>query len=239
VKSRSIFVNAALSALYFAVSIQVEAQPERIIVHPRDNGRALVNPGMGWIFHNYDNNITTYTVDLAPSDVVQDFPGVSVVYMRLAWSYLEPQEGRYNWAILDTAMQKWVQAGKQVAFRFTASESGQEAGEFAMPRWVMEERAKGYFIKDGGIASSGPEWEPDFNDPIYLAKLDDLLAMAAARYDGNPDFAFVDVAFGEWGEGHTVTTTGVPTTWRLLLMETMGIGATAWARLRSRSEGGT
>ena len=187
------------------------AQVNRVIVHPQDNGHALVNPGMGWFFYDYDDDIQRYTVDLAPSDVVSDFPGVSVVYMRLAWSYLEPKEGQYNWAILDTPTQKWVQAGKKVAFRFTTSEGRpDEAGGFATPRWVEADGAKGYYLKDGHIAPSGPVWEPDFNDPIFLAKLDDFLTAAAARYDGNPNVAFIDVAFGLWGEGHTFSSTKIP-----------------------------
>ena len=201
----------ALLAFFLAFSSQIAAQTQRTAVHPNDNGQALVNPGMGWVFHHYDNNIKSYTVDLAPADVVPEFPGVSVVYMRLAWSYIEPSEGQYNWSILDTAMQKWVQAGKKVAFRFTSSEGRpNEAGGFATPRWVQEAGAKGYYLKDGHIAPSGPVWEPDFNDPVFLAKLSDFLAVAAERYDGDPNVAFIDVAFGLWGEGHTVASTKIP-----------------------------
>jgi hypothetical protein len=36
-------------------------------------------------------------------------------------------------------------------------------------------------------------WEPDYDDPVFLAKLDRYLAAMAARYDGNPEIAFVDV----------------------------------------------
>ena len=41
-------------------------QAERVVVQPKDTGGALINPGMGWMFHHYDNSLTTYTVDLAP-----------------------------------------------------------------------------------------------------------------------------------------------------------------------------
>lgn len=202
---------STLLALWLAAHAIAFGQAQRVIVHPKDNGHALANPGMGWFLYNYDDDIKRYTVNLAPSDVVPDFTGVSVVYMRLAWSYLEPSEGQYNWAILDTPMQKWVQAGKKVAFRFTTSEGRpEEAGGFATPRWVEEAGAKGYYLKDGKIVPDGPVWEPDYNDPIFIAKLDEFLAAAAARYDGNPNVAFIDVAFGLWGEGHTFGSTKIP-----------------------------
>lgn len=186
------------------------AQPARTVVQPKDTGAALINPGMGWMFHHYDNDITRYTVNLAPSDAVEEFPGVSSVYIRLAWSYVEPEEGKFNWAIVDTPMQKWVSAGKTVAFRFSTSE-GRPSEAYATPRWVEKAGAKGYNLTGRRITSDGPVWEPDFEDPIYLAKLDDFLAAAAARYDGNPHVAFVDVgSFGVWGEGHTVASTRLP-----------------------------
>jgi len=54
----------------------------------------------------------------------------------------------------------------------------------------------------------GLPWEPDFDDPVFLAKLDRFLAAAAARYDGDPNVAFVDVgSFGIWGEGQTFWST--------------------------------
>jgi hypothetical protein len=30
---------------------------QRVIVHPRDTGVALVNPGMGWILYYYDDDL--------------------------------------------------------------------------------------------------------------------------------------------------------------------------------------
>jgi hypothetical protein len=202
-------IVAACSAVFFSVAGQ---SAERTVVHPNDTGAALINPGMGLVFHHYDNNIKTYTVDLDPSDTVPEFPGVSTVYFRLAWSYLEPQEGRFNWTIVDTPMQKWIAAGKKVAFRFTTSEGrASEADGYATPRWVEQAGAKGYHLKDRKISPDGPVWEPDFDDPIFLQKLDNFLAAAALRYDGNPHVAFIDVgSFGVWGEGHTAASTHLP-----------------------------
>ena len=72
---------------------------ETITVRPEDTGRALINPGMGWTMHFYSNVARNYGSKLEPSDTLDDFPGVSTVYLRLPWDYLEPDEGRYHWAI--------------------------------------------------------------------------------------------------------------------------------------------
>lgn len=57
---------------------------------------------------------------------------------------------------------------------------------------------------------NGPFWEPDYADRVFLEKHDRFLAAAAARYDGNPNVAFIDVgSFGVWGEGHTFASTRI------------------------------
>ncbi|MDP2996204.1 MAG: DUF4832 domain-containing protein [Bryobacterales bacterium] len=184
---------------------------ERVVVRPQDTGAALINPGMGWMFQHYDNDIRRYSVDLDPSDGVEEFPGVSSVYIRLAWSYIEPEEGKFNWPIVDTAAQRWLTKGKTVAFRFSCAESHRDQ-PYATPEWVRKAGAKGYhFIPGKGLAPDGPWWEPDYDDPVFLDKLDRFLAAAAARYDGNPEVAFIDVgSFGVWGEGHTGSSTRLP-----------------------------
>jgi hypothetical protein len=187
-----------------------QTQPGRVVVQPKDTGSALVNPGMGWQLHHYDNGIVRYGLELEPSDTVDDFPGMGSIYLRLAWSYLEPEEGKFNWSFVDTPMQRWVAKGKQVAFRFSCSESG-ATQPFATPEWVRKAGAKGYFVSRKGIDPEGKIWEPDYDDPIFLEKLDHFLAAAAARYDGNPAVAFIDVgSFGVWGEGHTGATSRLP-----------------------------
>jgi hypothetical protein len=177
---------------------------DRCIVRPIDTEAALVNPQMGWTFHYYSNVITNYGSRLEPSDTLDDFPGLSVIYLRLPWSFIEPNEGVFNWSIVDTPAQRWIDKGKQVAFRFSCAESWIR---YATPKWVEQAGAKGYNFSPGKLRDDGPYWEPNYADPVFLEKLDHFLA-AAARYDGNPNVAFIDVgSFGVWGEGHTFHST--------------------------------
>ena len=180
-----------------------------VVVRPQDTGTALTNPGMGWVLHHYDNSPFNYGGRLEPSDTVDDFPGVTVVYLRIAWSYLEPQEGRFNWSVLDTPAQRWLDKGKQIALRISCCEG---SPRYATPEWVRLAGAKGYFFTGGkGVDPNGRAWEPDYDDPVFLEKLDHFLAALAVRYDGNPEVAFIDVgSFGVWGEGHTFWSTKIP-----------------------------
>jgi hypothetical protein len=184
---------------------QREAQPpdsSRIIVKPQDTGEALVNPGMGWTLHFYSNFIENYGSKLEPSDTLEDWPGLSVIYLRVPWSFLEPNEGEFNWSLFDTPAQRWIAKGKQIAIRVSCSESW---WRYATPKWVQDAGAKGIDFEFGkGPRPGGPLWDPDYLDPVFLEKLDRFLAVMARRYDGNPNVAFIDVgSFGMWGEGHT------------------------------------
>src|SRR4029450_11910835 len=93
-----------------------------------------------------------YGSRLAASDTVDDFPGLTVVYLRLAWAYLEPEEGHFNWAVVDTPAQRWIAKGKKVALRFTTSETGQM---YATPEWVRKAGAEGTFTKNRQVVTAG------------------------------------------------------------------------------------
>ena len=175
------------------------------------------------MLHHFDNSLVNYGSRLLASDPLADFPGLSTVYLRLAWSYLEPQEGRFRWEIVDSPAQRWVARGKAVAFRFSASEGEPGVGT---PGWVRDAGAKGYCFEGGkGVVPDRPgcTWESDFDDPVFLEKLDHFLAAAAARYDGEANVAWVDVgSFGIWGEGHTF--------WTPLAWKSAGLAERFWPR---------
>ena len=178
-------------------------------VRPEDTGAALVNPDMGWTMHFYSNIPQNYGSRLDPADTLEDFPGLSTVYLRVPWAFLEPEEGRYNWALLDTPAQRWIAKGKRVALRLTCSENWLP---YATPEWVRQAGAKGCFYEFGkGPTPQGRSWDPDFGDPVFLEKLGQFLSAMAARYDGNPNVAFIDIgSYGLWGEGHTMMSSRVP-----------------------------
>jgi hypothetical protein len=198
--------HTSVFGIALAITLQAGGMlhAETITVRPTDNGEALVNPGMGWTLHYYSNIPTNYGSKLAPSDTIDYFPGLSTIYLRIPWCFLEPEEGRFNWPLLDTPAQRWIDRGLRVAFRFTTSENWNRSGT---PDWVIEAGAERIFYKFGqGPVPEGesPLWDPVYDDPVFLEKLGNFLEAAGRRYNGNPNVDFIDVGtFGMWGEGHT------------------------------------
>lgn len=145
------------------------AEEPRVVAHPVDSGEALVNSGMGWTLHFYSNFIENYGSKLEPSDTLEDWPGLSVIYLRVPWSFLEPKDGEFNWSLLDTPAQRWIAKGKKIAFRVSCSESWLR---YATPQWVQDAGARGLDFEFGkGPKPDGPLWDPDYLDPVFLEKL--------------------------------------------------------------------
>jgi len=163
-----------------------------------------------------DNGVEKYPV--SNDSVFFNFPGMDHLYLRLAWSYLEPQEGEYDWHLIDEVVNKYVPEGYGISFRITTKETGtypgsvgqeKEGVQYATPVWVEEAGARGNVAEAWGIQS----WTPVWDDPVYLAKLAQFHQAFAARYDGRPWVRYVDIgSIGDWGEGHTSFSTRIPPT---------------------------
>jgi hypothetical protein len=168
-----------------------------------DSARVLVNPHKGWYHHFPDNHPGKYQI--ARDADLLEFPGMDHLYIRLAWAYLEPKEGQFDWAVMDRLIGKWTAHGLGIAFRISCKETSTDRIEqqFATPLWVMEAGAKGGHYRMG--KPTGPEgpWEPVYDDPTFLAKLDKFLAAFAERYDAKSWMRYMDIgSIGDWGEGH-------------------------------------
>ncbi len=225
--NRRDFIKLPAAALACSLALRAIAGDEpanpaiedSITLRPTDTSQALVNPDMGWTMHFYSNIVANYGSKLEPSDTLDDFPGLSTVYLRVPWAFLEPAEGKFNWALLDTPAQRWIAWGKRIALRITCSENWLR---FATPEWVKSAGAKGTFYQFGkGPSEKGEAWDPDFADPVFLEKLEHFLAAMSARYEGNSNVAFIDIgSFGLWGEGHTGMSSRVPEDRQLGIVKT-------------------
>lgn len=159
-------------------------------------------PHKGWYVHYYDNGLRKYGNRLHPDDYLEDFPGLNHIYLRLAWSYLEPQEGHYNWQLIDEQIDRWTARGYGISFRISCKETASDQ-TYATPEWVKDAGAAGTFLP---ILGGGCSWEPDYGDPVFLDKLESFHRAFADRYDRKPWLEYVDVgSYGDWGEGHTAS----------------------------------
>ncbi|MFZ5833434.1 MAG: hypothetical protein ACOY3P_25385 [Planctomycetota bacterium] len=209
----------ALAATLFAAGAAAVAEdPAYVDFRPLwDTQRVLENPDKGWYHHVIDNG--TWRYEIGDDAAFASFPGMDHLYVRLAWSYLEPEEKEYDWSKIDAVVNKYVPLGYGIAFRITCKERrGYPGGvgqvedgvHYATPAWVRKAGAKGVEVVSRGGALS---WCPDWDDPIFLRKLDSFHRTFAARYDGKPWVRYVDIgSIGDYGEGHTSASTKVPPT---------------------------
>lgn len=187
----------------FAASA-TQAQNNVVVVRPKEIHDVLVNPGMGITtfqrFNGQEPNPPLKWSEVGPvSKLAQaaarpDFPDTSVSYCRWYWNVLEPEAGKFNWAIVDLAIEEARAHGQKLAIRLMPY-----SNEDSLPEWFKKSgarRANKDSDKDGKI------WQPDFSDPIYLKYWSELVAEAGGRYDGNPYLDSVDISsVGYWGEG--------------------------------------
>lgn len=181
-----------------------------------DSLTVLENPHKGWYHHLLDNGLNQYPIE--DDTKVGEFPGMDHMYLRLAWSYLEQEEGVYDWSRIDEVVEKYVPRGYGISFRITSLETGSPPNSvaeevdgvcYATPHWVKNSGAAGQVVDMGYIKT----WVPDWDDPVYLEKLSNFHKAFAERYDGLPWVRYVDVgSIGDWGEGHTFWTTKIPPT---------------------------
>ena len=174
-----------------------------------DDQTALRNPDKGWYIHYYDNCIDRYGVRngvfLSPERALELIPCLDHIYLRLAWSHLEPREGEFNWQLIDKVIDPYTAAGIGISFRISCKETDKNQ-YYATPKWVADAGAKGTPL--------GNAWEPDYGDPVFLEKLDNFHRAFAERYDGRPNLVYVDVgSYGDWGEGHTASSSHKDWSW--------------------------
>ncbi len=112
------------------------------------------------------------------------------------------RKGIYRWDLLDSKTAPWIKAGKKIAFRFSC----QDHTLLSIPQWAMDAGIKGKWTHENEKHEFVPykqEFDEFWEDPVFLAKHEQFLKAFAARYDGNPDVAFVDLgSLGIYGECH-------------------------------------
>jgi len=161
----------------------------------REVDSLFANPGQGWMSQQRSPRGTPR------------FP-CSVVYIRFNWMDAEPEEGKYNWKLIDDVIAAWKPQGAAVAMRVMTC-NAHSSGYYTSPQWLFDVGCKSYeYLVGGDDPTSGgkriPRLEPDYADPVYLAKHGAFLKALGQRYDGRPEVEFLDIgSYGIWGEWHT------------------------------------
>lgn len=162
---------------------------ESVVLEPETVDDAIANPGVGFeTFHcfNRDDRMVR----------AENYPQCSIAYFRFYWDKLEPSEGKYNFDLIDSLLQKGKEYGQDLALRFMPTCPGDL--KKGTPKWYMD-NGKGY-----GYTRKGQKgWAPDHNDPYFLAKQEELVTALGERYNGHPGIIRMEIgSVGFWGEWH-------------------------------------
>lgn len=172
-----------------------------------DNQSVFTNPGMGWnlMYYTFDGVCTVPAEQ--QSDLLSWVP-CDIISFRLSWAAMEPQEGQYNWNIIDDVAAPWIAAGKRITFKFYTNFLWDNADRQATPLWVKDAGADGRYI-DGDGNPSNDAWVAYYGDPVLLQKLGNFYAAAAQHYQNSP-VEFIELgSIGRVGEGTSYQMGGI------------------------------
>lgn len=157
---------------------------QSVVVEPKPIDDSLLNPGRGFATtHLFNDGIAG-----------RRHPLCTVAQFRWYWDELEPREGEINFRMIDSLLARARENGQKINFRVMC-----QNGRPGVPSWVREAGARGEPYDD-----NPKNWQPYYNDPVFLEKHGQFLKALGERYDGHPDVDCVDIGtVGRWGEWHT------------------------------------
>jgi hypothetical protein len=188
-------VRLVFAALVLSLPCIHAAGAGTITVRPTEIDDVLTNPGIGFTTFKVIYDETTCAGDGWPtkeSVAAPGFPACSVAYLRVYWNALEPEKGKYNWALVDEALRLCEQNGQTLMMRLPPYGRDQKADA---PKWYRE-----MVGKERRLPVS--KWVVDPEDPRYVEHYGALVRAFGKRYDGNPTLESMDLGIvGSWGEG--------------------------------------
>jgi hypothetical protein len=182
--------------------LSAQEAPVTVIVKPEEIHDVLNNPGIGFTtfqrFNGDDLNDGMSWTEGLPI-VYQDFngdltnknyPQTSIAYFRVYWNFIEPEQGKYNWAMIDKALKTSADRGQTLMLRIPPYSE-----EVDVPAWYRKMVGK-------EVPSKIAKWRVDPEDPNYLKYYGGMIRALGERYDGHPDLESLDISLvGYWGEG--------------------------------------
>lgn len=117
---------------------------------------------------------------------------MSVAYYRWTWAQLEPEEGRYNFELIDRALSLAIKRKQTLSFRIMP------VWQTSTPKWLLQKGVDFVNVDDGQSSVF-----PDHNNPIFIDYHARLLSALSARYGNNKFIQYLDIgSAGCWGEWH-------------------------------------
>ena len=178
----------------FACAFLAAASLRAEVVRFTEDTGVFRNPGQGWSAEKWAFKRADPLVN------------VGALYGRFDWAPLEPEEGVFNWSKIDELIDLAASQGLPASFRIMCVSAHTPSG-WATPKWVFDKGAKDEtFVSTVDIRGQKVDvvqHTPVFDDPVFMEVHRKFVEAMAARYDGDPRLAGLDIgSYGHWGEWH-------------------------------------
>lgn len=184
----------------------VHATPISLNYTPTTNNNILINPDIGITDHQTINRHSN------PYWSEPSAPKTSVVYYRWYWEQLEPQQGVYNYKLIDDTINAAKAQNKKIVIRFmtlaglneTYYRGSLRAGKkiLGIPCWLKKQIDP----KTHDICKNDNSFTVNYKNEIFKHDLKRFIDAMGQHYDHNPNILRLDVGLvGTWGEWHLST----------------------------------
>ena len=153
----------------------------------------------------FGNPLMGYAPSAWYNEVSED---ISLLYMDITWSELDPEEGVYNWASIDEENQisRWRKEGKHLVLRFVCDIPSDEE-HMDIPEWLYEKSGKAGKWYDGEY---GKGFAPDYNNPTIISCHEQAVKALGEHFGQDGLISYVELgSLGHWGEWHVNYSEGI------------------------------
>jgi hypothetical protein len=174
------------------------------IVRPKEIDDVLVNPGIGFTtFQRFNGDALNEGLKWTEGYpiVYQEFKGsldnpnhppTSIAYFRVYWKFIEPEQGKYRWDLIDNALRTAHDRKQTLMLRIAPYGTGKDND---VPDWYRK-------IVGDEPGLPVQKWRTNPEDPRYAHHFGRFIRALGQRYDGHAGMESVDLSIvGAWGEG--------------------------------------
>lgn len=139
-----------------------------------------------------------------------EYPELSMIYIDVLWSELEPTKGNFDFDGVEATSRfsKWKNEGKHAILRFILDTPTDES-HADIPQWLIDELSEGAGVYYN--TSYGQGFCPNYSNPTLISYYKKAVQAMSNRWGSDRFITYIQLgALGHWGEWHTNYDEGVP-----------------------------
>ncbi len=206
------------------VLVRKGVQSNEVYIEPCiDTTSILHNPAMGWVqyiegfecrLHNSDNK--DWKSDLCTVDATdieeywkemdklyQEGLPTSILYIRMPWSWFEPEQGQYAWEDPNSELSRLIAGAKErnLQLSFRVYINSDSCFEQSTPEWFFGLEGAKYW-ENNQYQYGKAKKEVYLDDPVFVKAFGEFIKAFGKKYNAEENnVAFIDgMGTGSWGE---------------------------------------